>query len=52
MPNSVRIRPMTPADPPHLRAAIIELQAFECRLHSTRLPGTQIADAYLGWIEA
>jgi ribosomal protein S18 acetylase RimI-like enzyme len=37
-----------PADLPDLRLAMIELQEHEKRLHATtRLPGEQIADAYL-----
>jgi ribosomal protein S18 acetylase RimI-like enzyme len=44
------IRPATPADQPDLRAAIVELQDYERRLHSTRLPGAEIADAYLAWL--
>jgi hypothetical protein len=44
------IRPATPVDQPDLRAAIVELQDYERRLHSTRLPGAEIADAYLAWL--
>jgi ribosomal protein S18 acetylase RimI-like enzyme len=33
-----------------LRLAIVELQEFERRLHETRLPGEEIADAYLDWM--
>ena len=46
----VVIRPVTPADRPQLRLAIIELQEYERRQHTTRLPGDQIADAYLDWM--
>jgi ribosomal protein S18 acetylase RimI-like enzyme len=35
---------------PHLRQAIIELQDYEGLQHSTRLPGEQVADAYLAWM--
>jgi predicted N-acetyltransferase YhbS len=46
------IRPATTADRAHLRQAIVELQEHERRLHCSRLPGEQIADAYLAWIES
>jgi len=37
-----------PADLPNLRLAMVELQEHERRLDATtRLPGEQIADAYL-----
>jgi ribosomal protein S18 acetylase RimI-like enzyme len=49
--DPVTIRPATAADRPELHSAIIELQDHERRLHATRLPGAQIADAYLAWIE-
>jgi hypothetical protein len=45
------IRDAGPMDRPQLRRAIIELQEFERSLHDTRLPGEQIADVYLAWIE-
>jgi ribosomal protein S18 acetylase RimI-like enzyme len=45
--NQLTIRPAIPSDWPQLRQAVIELQEHERRLHSTRLPGEQIADAYL-----
>jgi ribosomal protein S18 acetylase RimI-like enzyme len=46
--SNVVIRPATPADLPNLRLAMVELQEHERRLHATtRLPGEQIADAYL-----
>lgn len=51
MNHSITIRTATAADRPALRRAIIELQDYERRLHATRLPGPQIADAYLTWIE-
>jgi ribosomal protein S18 acetylase RimI-like enzyme len=38
------------SDRSHLRQAVIELQEHERRLHATRLPGEQIADAYLDWL--
>jgi len=45
------IRPATPSDLPDLREAVVELQDYERRLHATRLPGEQIADAYVGWLQ-
>jgi len=45
------IRPAIPADRPDLRQAIIELQDYERLRHTTRLPGEQIADAYLDWMQ-
>ena len=48
---SLTIRDASPMDRPQLRRAVIELQGYERRLHDTRLPGEQIADAYLAWIE-
>src|SRR6516225_5494354 len=47
--SDVVIRPAMPADLPDLRLAMVELQEHERRLDATtRLPGEQIADAYLG----
>ena len=46
------IRPTAPTDRPNLRHAIVELQEYERLRHATRLPGEQIADAYLVWIES
>lgn len=51
MDDPITIRAATAADRPQLRRAIVELQDHERRLHSTRLPGEQIADTYLAWIE-
>jgi ribosomal protein S18 acetylase RimI-like enzyme len=51
MPSPLIIRPVTPADRPDLRQAIIELQDYECLRHATRLPGEQIDDAYLDWMQ-
>lgn len=45
------VRPARPGDLPDLRQAIVELQEYERRLHRTRLPGEQIADAYLAWLQ-
>jgi ribosomal protein S18 acetylase RimI-like enzyme len=50
MPTPVTVRPATPADRPDLRAAVVELQDYERLLHATRLPGEQVADAYLDWM--
>ena len=50
--SDVVIRPAMPADLPDLRLALVELQEHERRLHSTtRLPGEQIADAYLARLQ-
>jgi ribosomal protein S18 acetylase RimI-like enzyme len=51
MTTRVVIRHATPADRPQLRRAIVELQEYERQQHSTRLPGEQIADAYLDWMQ-
>jgi ribosomal protein S18 acetylase RimI-like enzyme len=51
MSDPITIRPATASDRPLLRRAIIELQDYERQLHATRLPGEQIADAYLAWVE-
>ena len=46
--SDVVIRPAVPADLPDLRLAMVELQEYERRLDATtRLPGEQIAGAYL-----
>jgi ribosomal protein S18 acetylase RimI-like enzyme len=50
MPAPLNIRPATATDRPHLRRAIVELQEYERLRHATRLPGEQIADAYLDWM--
>ena len=47
----VTIRDARPMDQAQLRRAVVELQEFERKLHKSRLPGEQIADAYLAWIE-
>lgn len=51
MPAAVTIRLATPTDRLHLRQAVVELQDYEGLLHATRLPGEQIADAYLDWMQ-
>ncbi len=50
MSAPVVIRPVTTADRPQLRRAIVELQEHERRQHATRLPGEEIADVYLDWM--
>jgi ribosomal protein S18 acetylase RimI-like enzyme len=49
--EALTIRAAGPADADNLRAALVELQDHERRLHSTRLPGATIADAYLAWMQ-
>jgi ribosomal protein S18 acetylase RimI-like enzyme len=51
MSEVVVIRPATPADLPDLRRGVVELQEHERRLHATRLPGEQIADVYIAWLQ-
>lgn len=51
MPEALIIRPAEPADRPNLRHAIIELQEYERLRHPTRLPGEQVVDAYLDWMQ-
>lgn len=48
--SPIVIRPTTADDRPLLRQAVIELQDYERLRHATRLPGEQIADAYLDWM--
>ena len=48
---AVTIRDAGAIDRGQLRRAIVELQEYEGTLQKTRLPGEQIADAYLAWIE-
>jgi ribosomal protein S18 acetylase RimI-like enzyme len=50
MTTSLVIRPAISSDRSDLRRAIMELQDFERLRHATRLPGAQIADAYLQWM--
>jgi len=50
--ESVIIRLAAAADRAHLRQAIIELQDYERLQHTTRLPGEQVADAYVPYMEA
>ncbi|MGA8712444.1 MAG: GNAT family N-acetyltransferase [Roseiarcus sp.] len=49
---TLKIRPATPSDRRRLRAAVVELHECERRLHSSRLPGEETADAYLDWMLA
>jgi ribosomal protein S18 acetylase RimI-like enzyme len=48
--TDIVIRRASAADEPDLRRAVVELQEHERRLHATRLPGEQIADAYVAWL--
>jgi ribosomal protein S18 acetylase RimI-like enzyme len=49
--TEVTIRLAGPTDFTDLRRAVVELQEHERRLSSTRLPGDQIADAYVAWLQ-
>jgi ribosomal protein S18 acetylase RimI-like enzyme len=49
--EGLSIRAAVLSDRPQLRRAVIELQDYERRLHPSRLPGDQIADAYLDWLQ-
>ena len=49
-PGTVSVRLALPSDKPDLRAAIVELHEEERRLHDSRLPGEETADAYLLWM--
>jgi ribosomal protein S18 acetylase RimI-like enzyme len=51
MSEPLIIRPAASPDRPNLRQAVIELQEYERLRHPTRLPGEQIADAYLDWMQ-
>jgi ribosomal protein S18 acetylase RimI-like enzyme len=46
------VRPALASDRLALRAAIVELHEQERRLHDSRLPGEETADAYLIWMLA
>ena len=48
---ALTIREAGPTDQASLRQAVVELQEYERTFQKTRLPGEQIADAYLAWIE-
>jgi GNAT superfamily N-acetyltransferase len=48
--QALTIRAATQADRRTLRQAVIELQEYERRQSTTRLPGEQVADAYLAWM--
>jgi GNAT superfamily N-acetyltransferase len=50
--GAATIRAATHGDRPQLRRAVVELQEYERRLHATRLPGEQMADAYLDWMQS
>jgi len=49
--RNIVVRFATPDDLPNLRLAMVELQEHERRLAVTRLPGDQIADAYLARLQ-
>ena len=49
--DGLTIRAAALSDRPQLRRAVVELQDHESRLHPSRLPGDQIADAYLDWMQ-
>jgi GNAT superfamily N-acetyltransferase len=48
--QALTIRAATQADRRTLRQAVIELQEYERRQSTTRLPGEQVADADLAWM--
>jgi ribosomal protein S18 acetylase RimI-like enzyme len=49
---NLKVRLALPSERLALRAAIVELHEEERRLHDSRLPGEQTADAYLEWMLA
>jgi ribosomal protein S18 acetylase RimI-like enzyme len=49
--DGLTIRAAARSDRLQLRRAVVELQDHESRLHPSRLPGDQIADAYLDWVQ-
>jgi ribosomal protein S18 acetylase RimI-like enzyme len=49
---NLSVRLALPSERLALRAAIVELHEEERRLHDSRLPGEQTADAYLEWMLA
>lgn len=51
MMGTLTLRPALARDRDHLRRAVTELQEYERRIHATRLPGEEIADAYLDWLQ-
>jgi ribosomal protein S18 acetylase RimI-like enzyme len=51
-PATLSVRLALPSDRPALRAAVVELHEAERRLHDSRLPGEETADAYLVWMLA
>jgi ribosomal protein S18 acetylase RimI-like enzyme len=51
MTAALLIRPAAASDRPQLRQAVVALQDYEHARHATRLPGEQIADAYLDWMQ-
>lgn len=51
-PDPLSVRLALPSDRLALRAAVAELHNVEGRLHDSRLPGEETADAYLAWMLA
>jgi hypothetical protein len=49
---SLNVRLALPSDRLALAAAVVELHEEERRLHDSRLPGEETADAYLVWMLA
>ena len=50
--GALSVRLALPSDRPALRAAVVELHEEERRLHDSRLPGEETANAYLVWMLA
>jgi ribosomal protein S18 acetylase RimI-like enzyme len=50
--SALSVRLAQASDKAHLRAAVVELHNVEGRLHDSRLPGEETADAYLAWMLA
>ena len=51
-PSPLSVRLAHASDKAALRAAVAELHNVEGRLHDSRLPGEETADAYLAWMLA
>jgi len=51
-PSPLSVRLAQASDKAALRAAVAELHNVEGRLHDSRLPGEETADAYLAWMLA
>jgi ribosomal protein S18 acetylase RimI-like enzyme len=48
--DRLQIRSAEQGDRADLRRGLMELQAYECRLHDTRRPADEVADPYLDWM--